>query len=68
MKDVRAYLSTVVNAMSALLAEVDMQREEDERLRNERQVTYWHIIILAHLIIEIFNLSILIHKILLLQK
>lgn len=31
--------STVVNAMSALLAEVDQQREEDARLRAEsRQV------------------------------
>lgn len=36
-RHIRALLSAVVNAMSALLAEVDQQREEDERLRNEQK-------------------------------
>lgn len=52
-KHIRALLSTVVNAMSALLAEVDQQREEDERLRTEtkQQVTFLRTFFIVYKII-----------------
>lgn len=49
-RHIRALLSAVVNAMSALLAEVDQQREEDERLRNDQrqQVIFYKLIFIIH--------------------